>query len=472
MQDRASTQRTVTTFQKVGESHTLSANQVVTGTMVERDEKMTGDEQGFCSSVSGTQYLGMESFKSFCRDVPYTPPAKTGRSMTASGQEVTGVMVGRKPSVTGDEAGSCREISGDQYFSVGEFGKLCTQSYPSKIAVDQTNDKQKLSGTSVERNELVTGGEVGGCAKVSGTQYVSPRNYREFCQSEPAQQARKVGVDNTLLGQRVTGPMMGRANNMTGNEPGSCSIVTGTGYSGQHEVGVFCGADQLAEAAERAVKRRGSFGHTMTGLQPSVGGKTTGDFKGACQTLTGAPYVGWDQVAETCGIEIPLDVSKQGFSVEAPLHAARGLVTGTAYGAGERNITGSGIRSSGRVSGTPEFRHTSHTKVAPVPTIVETSHNEEAGKSGRERVTGEGRQSGRTITGDDWQRNARTTGTEGKSAHSRNPTMRGDVRELRSSGAHANREIVRPEAPVTKVTGSAGVTVKGPVVTLSGGARG
>lgn len=467
LHDRA-IQRIPAKFEKVGRSHTVTGQQEVTGTMLGRGEKMTGDEAGTCVPVSGTQYLSMETFKSYCREVPYTPPAKTGRTMTASGQEVTGVMVGRKPNVTGDEAGACRAITGDQYFSVGEFGKLCTQDYPRKVAEDTTVQQNKLTGTAVDSTTRVTGGEAGSCAKVSGTQYVSPQTYRQFCQTEPVAQPRKVGEANTLSGQRVTGPLLGRANNVTGNESGSCAVVTGTGYVGFDQYGTFCGPDELAEVAERAVKRRQGVGHVMTGQQPAIGGVLTGNQRGRCQTLTGTPYVGADQMAEVCGTDLESQEYQGRFSVSAPHHASRGRITGTAYGEGSQRITGPNNKAAGRVSGTPEFRYAG--VEAASLNVSAPAEVEDAQRPARERITGEGR--GRKITGDDWERGSRITGTEGLSVHSRNLTLKGEQRQARVSSALANRDIERPEPPTTRVTGSAGVTMKGPVVTLSGGARG
>ena len=40
---------------------------------------------------------------------------------------------------------------------------------------------------------------------------------------------------------------------------------------------------------------RSTPGPSMTGQQPGVGGTMTGDRKGACEPLTGTPYVGADQ---------------------------------------------------------------------------------------------------------------------------------------------------------------------------------
>ena len=38
----------------------------------------------------------------------------------------------------------------------------------------------------------------------------------------------------------------------------------------------------------------------MTGQQPGVGGKMTGADKGACETVSGTPYVGADQLVDAC----------------------------------------------------------------------------------------------------------------------------------------------------------------------------
>ena len=88
-----------------------------------------------------------------------------------------------------------------------------------------------------------------------------------------------------------------------------------------------------------------------------------------------------------------------------------------------------------------------------------------------ERITGEGREAGTRITGDDWARSGRVTGTEGRWAQTRNPTLRGTQRNM-GGGAWSNKDIERPEVPLAKVTGSSGNAGKGAVITVSGGARG
>ena len=91
----------------------------------------------------------------------------------------------------------------------------------------------------------------------------------------------------------------------------------------------------------------------------------------------------------------------------------------------------------------------------------------------RSNITGEGMDTGLRITGDDWGRNERVTGTEGRSAMQRNPTRRGA--SVGPMGMMARREAQEKkpvEAVPSRVTGSSGNTEKGAMVTVSGGARG
>ncbi|MCP5436822.1 MAG: hypothetical protein H6960_01550 [Chromatiaceae bacterium] len=108
----------------------------------------------------------------------------------------------------------------------------------------------------------------------------------------------------------------------------------------------------------------------MTGLQPSVGGKMTGDSKGACETVSGTPYVGADQVATACPATAaepgspdfpqPIGDTPWGqFSVMSPMHGPRGAaavagVTGSRYESGQ--ITGPFGMAAGKVTGTEDAR--------------------------------------------------------------------------------------------------------------------
>jgi len=101
----------------------------------------------------------------------------------------------------------------------------------------------------------------------------------------------------------------------------------------------------------------------------------------------------------------------------------------------------------------------------PEPVVAQAAEVDGRIKS---RVTGEGQAAGQKITGDDWDRGDRVTGTEGKSATMRNPTVRGPVAAMAVSNKR-NEEVA---LPVSKVTGASGNTAQGSLITYSGGARG
>jgi hypothetical protein len=88
------------------------------------------------------------------------------------------------------------------------------------------------------------------------------------------------------------------------------------------------------------------------------------------------------------------------------------------------------------------------------------------------RLTGEGNQSGRPVTGDAWGAMSRVSGTEGVSSQSRNPTVRGNPRGMGMNATLFRETIERPAPQESRITGSSGTTNKGAAVTLSGGARG
>ncbi len=121
----------------------------------------------------------------------------------------------------------------------------------------------------------------------------------------------------------VTGTMTGRSGSVTGDEPGSCKAVTGTPYAGTDQMEGFCSTDQAAVAVARTRPLRSTPGPSMTGQQPGVGGTMTGDRKGACEPLTGTPYVGADQYADACPVNAG-GYRQPGFSagMQVPRHGS------------------------------------------------------------------------------------------------------------------------------------------------------
>lgn len=519
---------------KVGASET-ARGQTVTGTMVGRDEAVTGDEASTCRSITGTEYLGADMFREFCQTDPKPAPIRTGQSATGRGNAVTGNEVGRSTKVTGDEPGTCKNVTGTEYVGAGQSEAFCSTPTnpapmrqiksetrkgkavtgdnvgsfsnvtggeagaerqltgaqymtageagrePAKVRVSETLRGGTVTGTAVGRSEKTTGDEFGACRNITGDDYVGQEQYADFCGTKPEPADEKVGVSATLQGMSVTGTMEGRSERVTGNEPGTCKAITGTPYAGTEQYAGFCEAPAAKNAAARMQRNTSMAGKNMTGQQPGVGGVMTGDEKGACETVSGTPYVGADQMAQACpavaaepnSSDFPQAVGDTGwgeFSVTAPSHAAADTdntgVTGSRYEQGR--ITGPFGMASGKVTGTEDARFGSQSvNSTSVNELVEPQEIDGRIKS---RVTGEGIDVGSRITGDDWDRGDRVTGTEGSSAMVRNPTVRGPI------NAMLNKTVrdIKNEAPepVSHVTGSSGNYEKGSLITYSGGARG
>ena len=470
-----------TTPAKVRVSATSHGNRV-TGNEVGRSDKVTGDEPGTCKSVTGTEYISANQSASYCGGGQVSP-RKVGHSLTQQGRPVSGVMVGRSSSVTGDEAGAGRSLTGDQYLG----SEPLPEGRPAaKVGLSGTLSGTGVTGTMVGRSSQVTGDEFGSCHRVTGDQYISAEQVNAFCGSKPEPEAAKVGFSITNRNQVVSGTRTGRSERVTGDEPGTCKAVTGTPYAGLENAGQHCGTSAVLAIRERTPVRPGTPAAVMTGIQPGVGGVMTGDEKGACEAVTGTPYVGADQLATACGDEAPAGTDTHGqvpegaawtrFSIMSPARAAQqqrdgqGAVTGTSYEQGNR-ITGPFDMAGGKVTGTEQFRFDNrefqrrHFQATPPVADAPVSMDED--QRPVSRVTGEG--SSRKVTGDDWDRGEHVTGTEGASARRRNPTRPGPMSAMVPHERKRNDEI---EWPVSRVTGSSGNTEKGSLITVSGGARG
>ena len=463
---------------KVRISATTHGNRV-TGNEVGRSEKVTGDEPGTCKNVTGTEYVSANQSAAFCGTSSSSPsPRKVGRSQTEGGQAVSGVMVGRSSKVTGDEPGSGKQLTGSQY--VADQSQVIGRA-PTKVASLHTLRGTGITGTHVGRSEHVTGDEPGSCRLVTGDEYVGSQQYADFCGSKPAPESAKVGFSVTNRAQVVSGTRTGRSSNVTGDEPGTCKVVTGTPYAGLEQAGDFCNGKAISEIRQRTPVRGST---RMSGIQPGIGGVLTGTERGACEAVTGTPYIGGDQLAKVCGAAAaqdpdfpqPLVGSQpwQQFSIQSPARSAQvgrepaGAVTGTSYEQGSR-ITGPFDLAGDMVTGTEQFRFDRRggSQIVRGPIEVPLSVDEDVRPTSR--VTGEGISAGLKITGDDWDRGDRVTGTEGVSARRRNPTRPGSKASMPSLQQKRNEE--RPE-PVSRVTGSSGNTTAGSLITVSGGARG
>lgn len=488
---------------KVGVTPTGYGN-TVTGTEVGRSVNVTGDEPGACKSVTGNQYLSGDHGEAWCGAPTQPQPAKVGQARTQAEQRVSGVMVGRSAKVTGDEPGSGRRLTGSQYMNPApDMGR---GPAPTKVRSFSTLRGSAVTGNEVGRSAKVTGDEPGACKTVTGDDYVGRQQYEAFCDHRPAPEAAKVGLSTTNRNQTVSGTSTGRSPLVTGDEPGACKAVTGTPYAGLEQAGNFCSAPEQTTIVARTPVGPGTPGQPLTGLQPGIGGVMTGAERGACEPVSGTPYVGADQFRSACGQggfgdSVPADLPQplEGapwthFTVTSPFRAAhteqkRQLatgVTGTVYERGGTRITGPFGMAGGRVTGTEEFRFDqrgphpslpSRNPLQPLALRNGTSTGDASPApvtpavtpSAPSRVTGEGTVQGVRISGDDWSRNERVTGTEGPSSRRRNPSRPGPMSAMHAFQLKRNGET---EVPLSPITGSSGNTDKGAVVTFSGGARG
>jgi hypothetical protein len=217
----------------------------------------------------------------------------------------------------------------------------------------------------------------------------------------------------------------------------------------------------------------------VTGDRPGAGGSVmTGDERGECGVISGTPYVGPDNTSGQCASsgrfalrtkaweEPARAAAPMDFSISTPARTAsqqrRNDVTGVSAYHSER-ITGPVNKANGLITGTPEFRHRDAAAMIPnQPEVVAASS----------RLTGEGNQAGRRVTGDAWSAMSRVSGTEGTSSQSRNPTERGNPRGMGMNAMLFRETVERPAPQESRITGSSGTTNKGAAVTLSGGARG
>ncbi|OZA24589.1 MAG: carboxysome shell protein [Hydrogenophilales bacterium 17-61-9] len=463
---------------KVALSHT-SHGKSVTGTAVGHTSRITGDENGNCRGITGTEYLAQEQFTTVCGTSAPETPRKVSVMSSRGQQPVSGTEVGRSRNVTGDEPGSCRSITGSQYYNSESFGALCDAASPKKVATMQTLSGRSLTGTEVGRSPKVSGDEMGGCKPVTGTEYIGADQQRAVCSvSTPVAPVAKVAVDQTWRGQAVTGTYVGRSERVTGAESGGCSPISGTPYIGRGQYNGFCEAPAL-QAQEARIRTTAVIpAAAVTGDRPGAGGSVmTGDERGACEVVSGTPYVGVDNTTTQCAtsgrfvargksqIEMTRQPAPLDFSISTPARAAQQKqfsdVTGSACNS--ERITGPVNKAGGLITGTPEFRHRDATASQTVQADAIAAAR---------RLTGEGSQAGRQVTGDAWDALSKVTGTEGASSMSRNPSARGNPRGMGMNAALFRDVVETPVVPDSRITGSSGNTGKGSLITLSGGARG
>ena len=193
-------------------------------------------------SVFGTN-LGRSASSFGSRDRRREAPIES----TENGLPITGSAVGRTVRVTGDHEGACRQVTGSQYLSPAraqaECGGLGGGTAPAaqmgaarrdpvtgaKVTVAQTWGQQRLTGSNVEHDPRVTGDAAGSCSIITGTPYHGADTVHGWCEPGAAQAAEHRLPRRAAL-SAITGDVPEHSDALTGTGRGATREVTGSPY--------------------------------------------------------------------------------------------------------------------------------------------------------------------------------------------------------------------------------------------------
>jgi hypothetical protein len=161
---------------------------------------------------------------------------------TDSGLPITGSALGRSARVTGDEDGACRSVTGSQYLSPARLNAQCGGPAPGstgherpdpvtrgKVRVSRTFAGQRLTGVDVEHDPRVTGEAPGSCQIVTGSPYQGVLTMAGWCDAAAADEAEARLIRRPPM-SAVTGGAFGQGGPVTGVSRGAAQSITGTRY--------------------------------------------------------------------------------------------------------------------------------------------------------------------------------------------------------------------------------------------------
>ena len=353
--------------EKAGFGMTARKN-LISGIDLTREIDVTGGEHGANRAITGSAYTDTTSLRSKSGDAP----KKVETSHTSAGGAVSGTQLGRSSKISGAEQGACKRVTGSDYLSAEEFSSFCRAEPfqpPAKVGVSRTLKGQDVSGTQVGRSASVTGDEYGACKPVTGTAYIGADQYADFCATRVAAEA----INRARLGRNaeLTGIQPGPDARLTGNARGQCQSVSGSPYMGDVQQASACGRPPMATHYRARSPEGVAHSPDISGNALDAPGKRqAGDFSVASpartaqgsetQRITGSAFGGSGRItgslARATGLVsgTPEFRYRDGGEPVAPMVVAAyeptsGRITGEGR---ERSVTGDAWDRGGRVTGT------------------------------------------------------------------------------------------------------------------------
>ncbi len=327
---------------KVDVNHTNSGS-VISGGELSSPLGVTGDAQDSCERVTGTEYVSNERYVANCGTQAPLTPNKVSVDNTRKGMDVTGNMMDRDEKVTGNEPGTCQRLTGSQYDSSASKG-LCDQR-SDKVNQTHTITGNRVSGSEVSGSPKLTGDDYGMCLGVTGNEYVSKESFEQRCSFVPMAAQFKDAVSHTWNDQQVSGSQVSQSEIVTGDEVGGCSPISGSSYRSRDEMSQFCDTSAVAESEQKM--RKTYTMQEVSGTVPTEDQRFSGNFnKGFDQSISGTPYLKNEGQSEqydaNFSVRSPARVAFQSKServhdsvfgtnarITGPVAKAQGVMTGT-----------------------------------------------------------------------------------------------------------------------------------------------
>ena len=225
--------------------------------------------------------------------------------------------------------------------------QAAAEDAPWKVGVTETASGQSVTGTMVDRIQEVTGNESSTCRSVTGTEYMGADVFKNFCSTEAAPAFNRVSVTSTGTGNSVSGNAVGRSGKVTGDESGTCKAVTGTEYVSAEDAQAFCGT-KSPSAPSKISMAETMKGKAVSGNNVGRSEKVTGDEPGSGRQLTGSQYMSASESAAPA--KVGISNTLRGGSVSGTLVGRSENVTGDEPGSC-RNVTGDDYVSAEQYSG-------------------------------------------------------------------------------------------------------------------------